>query len=507
MPAAVIVAAVLLALPAAAGAQSAVADRIDPAHSGAADVPGLVPPLRARWARDLEPPDVYDPRISYPLVAGGRIFVVVIPSATGVPVLHALAATGGTTLWSRTLTGARAGAPAYDGGRVFVATDRDVRAFDAATGAPAWVREEVAAAGDAPVAADGVVYTHDNWRALALHAADGSTRWGRDLFAATHVTLGPQHAFYQGGQHTYALRRSDGGVAWEYFPGAGSHAGTSLAAPALHQGRLWFTDSVDAALLDAATGAVAGSRDTTRPPAFWGSTAFVMWGTNPVDPPARVLQARDAATDALRWEFAGERGMVGGPTVATGVVYAIGGGGSFYGLDAADGRIRWCTTLPRGGSQRSHIAAGEGLLVVVAGSAIVAFEPGGAGGCDYNRVSRPGWYGSAATAAAVPAAGGERLATARSAAPAVERVTLRRLRGGVRAHVRGTRLHGRRLVVYAGRPARRAGAARLRRTAPGRFDARVRSARGGRLRACVRLGGDRCGRRTLPVRSGVLWPR
>ena len=494
----------LLGLPAGAGAQSAVADRIDPAHSGGIDLAGLVPPLRQRWAVDLEPPDVYDPRISYPLVAGGRIFVVVVPSATAVPVLHALSAASGATLWSRTLAGTSAGAPAYDGGtgvRGHQPRRARVRRGDRGAGlGPRRRWPPPATRRSRPTASSTRTTAGERWRCAPR---TDRRSWGRDLFAATHVTLGAQHAFYQGGQHTYALRRSDGGVAWEFFPGAGTHTGASLAAPALHQGRLWFTDSVDATLLDAATGALAGSRDSTRPPAFWGGTAFVMWGSNPVDPPARVLQARDAATDVLRWEFAGERGMLGGPTVVTGVVYAIGANRSLYGLDAADGRIRWCTTLPRSGTQRSHIAAGEGVVVVVAGSAIVAFEPGGAAGCDYNRVSRPGWYGPPAA----PVVTGAQRVTLRTAAPSVERVTLRRVGGGVRARVRGNRLNGRRLVVYAGRPARRAGAARLRRVAPRRFAARVRTARPGRLRACVRLAGDRCGRRTLPVRSRELWPR
>jgi hypothetical protein len=266
----------LLVAPAAGAAgPSAVALRIDPAHTGSVDDLVLVPPLRPRWVRELDARDTYQPRISQPLIAGGRVFVVVVPSTTGVPVLHALSAATGATLWSRTLTGAGAGQPAYDAGRVFVTTYDDVRAFDAVTGDPLWTRSDVGPGGGAPVAAGGVVYTSSSWHAVALQASDGSTLWTRELFSAVYVTLGDQHVYYHGSKHTYALRRSDGAVVWEYWPGYDSFAGISMAPLVLHDGRLWFTDTVDATLLNAVAGTPAGTRDSTRMPAFWNGLAFV----------------------------------------------------------------------------------------------------------------------------------------------------------------------------------------------------------------------------------------
>jgi outer membrane protein assembly factor BamB len=495
-----------------AAGPSAVAARIDPAHTGSVDDPAVVPPLRPRWVRELDAPDTYQPRISRPLIADGRVFVVVAPSSTGVPVLHALSAATGESLWSRTLTGPLVPQPAYDAGRVIVATYDDVRAFDAATGEPLWTRTDVDGQGTSAVAAGGVVYTNSSWNAVALRGSDGSTVWTRELFSVDYVTLGEQHVYYHGSRRTYALRRSDGALAWEYFPGYGSFLGGSLAPLVLHGGRLWFTDGVDSTLMNAAAGTPAGTRDSSRMPAFWDGLAFVSWGHNPVDPQVTVLQARDEATDALRWEFAAERGILTEPTAVTGTVYVLGYYGALYGLAAADGRLRWCTSLPYSAERRGEVVAGEGLLLVVAGPALVAFEPGGPACCDYNRVSRPGWYdplpGAAAEAAAPPLEPGPAATAPARAATAVLGIRLvRSARGVVTARVRGVRLGGRQVVVYTGRRPRRAASGRLRRVASGRYVARLTVRRRGRVRACVRLGTGRCGRRMLASSSPELWPR
>ena len=502
----------LLAAPAAgASGPSAVALRVDPAHTGSVDDPAVVPPLRPRWTRELDARDTYQPRISQPLIAGGRVFVVVVPSATNVPVLLALSAETGETLWSRTLPGPVMTQPAYDSGRVIVTTYDDVRAFAAASGDLAWIRADVSPGGGAPVARGGVVYTSSSWNAVALRVSDGSTLWTRELFSASYVTLGDEHVYYHGSRHTYALRPSDGGLAWEYWPGYDTFAGSSGSPLVLHGGRLWFTDSVDSTLLDAAAGTPAGTRDMSRMPAFWNGLAFVSWGHNPVDPHVTVLQARDEATDALRWEFAAERGILTPPTAVTGTVYVMGYYGALYGLAAADGRLRWCASLPYSAETSGAIAAGEGLLLVVAGPALVAFEPGGPSGCDYNRVSRPGWYEPLPGATVeASAAAPQRQAVELQAAPAAAVFGVRLLRGArgvMTARVRGVRLGGRRLVAYVGRRPRRAGGARLRRVASRAYTARIAVRGRPRVRVCVRLGSGRCGRRALPRSSPELWPR
>ena len=199
----------------------------------------------------------------------------------------------------------------------------------------------------------------------------------------------------------------------------------------------------------------------------------------------------------------------------TGTVYVMGYHGALYGLAAADGRLRWCTSLPYSAETLGEVVAGEGLLLVVAGPAIVAFEPGGPAGCDYNRVSRPGWYEplpGAVVGASTPAPPPEpadpgATAPVRPAAAVFGVLLVRSARDVVTARVRGVRLGGRRLVAYTGRRPRRTGGARLHRVASGRYAARIAVRRRGRVRVCVRLASGRCGRRTLAPSSPELWPR
>jgi hypothetical protein len=104
-----------------------------------------------------------------------------------------------------------------------------------------------------------------------------------------------------------------------------------------------------------------------------------------------VLQAVDAATGAVRWEFGAERGIYTTPTVAGGTVCVADMRRGRYGARASDGRVQWCTTMPDFPDRKTHVVAGEGLLLVVAGNSLTVYEPGGEAGCDYKRVARWGW--------------------------------------------------------------------------------------------------------------------
>ena len=362
----------LAAMPAAAGAQTAaVAHRMDAAHSGSTDA-GPAPPLRQRWTRALEPEENPYPELSYPLVVDGRVFIVAART------LHALSAQTGATLWSRPVS---VGTPAYDGGHVIVTTGSGVQAFDAATGAPRWSRDLETR--DCPaVATGGVVYTISGWTAHALRVSDGSTLWSRALTEGCEATVGGDLVSYSG-SGTTALRRADGTVAWT--------SATGGRTAALHGGRLWTGDGSSATALDATTGASAGGAQSWRMPAFGGGHAFVSVGQSHSDPQARMLQAVDPATGAVRWEFAAERGIATTPTVAGGTVYVADMRRGLYGLRASDGARSWCTTMPEFPDRSTHVVAGEGLLVVTAGHSVTVFEPGGAPGCDYRRVARPHW--------------------------------------------------------------------------------------------------------------------
>src|SRR2546423_2360368 len=108
----VLLGTLVMAAPAAQAAPS-VAMQIDAAHSGVQPDGHPRPPLRKRWAVDLGQPT------SYPLIAGGKGFVVVRnPSAYGTRIV-ALDAASGATAWERSLGGTYYWSDAaYDAGKV-----------------------------------------------------------------------------------------------------------------------------------------------------------------------------------------------------------------------------------------------------------------------------------------------------------------------------------------------------------------------------------------------------
>jgi outer membrane protein assembly factor BamB len=89
----------LLAASGTAAASQSLTYQLDAAHTGATTEPGLDPPFARRWAVDLGQPT------SYPVIAGGRVFVVVRNASTCGTQLFALDARDGRTLWQKGLGG------------------------------------------------------------------------------------------------------------------------------------------------------------------------------------------------------------------------------------------------------------------------------------------------------------------------------------------------------------------------------------------------------------------
>src|SRR4051794_34071461 len=106
-----------LAVAAATQAADSVTYQADPAHSGFVDEP-VAPPLGVRWSHR------FGERVSYPIVAGGRVFVTTAASGGSYgTTLHALDAATGAERWSAPLPGTYYwSALAYDAGRVFAVT-------------------------------------------------------------------------------------------------------------------------------------------------------------------------------------------------------------------------------------------------------------------------------------------------------------------------------------------------------------------------------------------------
>ena len=134
---------------------AATAYRQNPAHDGRAFGDGPQPPLTAAWTRDL------DGNLSYPLIAGGRVFTL-----TDRGVLRVLDLRNGALLWSHA-TGTQPVTASYDDGRVFTTDEYGLTiALDAASGLVLWSRSMALQ----PVAAGGRLYTGGS-SSLAVHDA------------------------------------------------------------------------------------------------------------------------------------------------------------------------------------------------------------------------------------------------------------------------------------------------------------------------------------------------
>ena len=165
---------------------TAVAYQIDAAHSGA-QFDSVTPPLTQRWSRDL------GGQISYPLIAGGRIFVTVSNPSTNGSTLYALDEVNGASIWGPVdLGGSRPWSnAAYDAGRVFAVNfDGLLRAFDAASGALLWSKQLPGQHhfDSPPTASGGVVYVVGAGFGVTLYAVDeqdGAVNWSALLFSGS----------------------------------------------------------------------------------------------------------------------------------------------------------------------------------------------------------------------------------------------------------------------------------------------------------------------------------
>ena len=130
-------------------------------HDGFDPASPLVPPLDLKWSRDFSASGV--DTISYPLIAGGMVFVTTATMNNYGNTLLALDENTGATIWSADLPGTYFFAnAAYDSGKVFVVNfDGLMKAFDAANGTLLW---SVSLPGQyaftsPPTATNGVVFT------------------------------------------------------------------------------------------------------------------------------------------------------------------------------------------------------------------------------------------------------------------------------------------------------------------------------------------------------------
>jgi outer membrane protein assembly factor BamB len=359
----------------------AVAYQENPAHSGAAQLPGLVPPLTLRWSINL------GNSISYPLIAEGRVFVTVKNSSGPGTLLYALDETSGQTAWGPVALGGTYwwSNAAYDNGRVFVVNDSGVlRAFDARTGVLLWSLPLPGQSmfSSPPTALQGSVFVSgagSGGTLYAVNSTSGQLLWTQPVVNGDHSApaLSDDGVYVSYTCPNVAkFDRSSGALLWGYSSGCSGGGGRT---PVYAQQQLYVRDAISnpaGYTFDSQSGTLLGRYSAGPAPAVAGGVLYALT--------AGVLQATSVQTNALAWTFSGDGALSSAPLVINQQVYVGSQQGHLYALDVSTGQPVWTTqvgaAIPAPDEQNvsqplTGLNAGDGLLVVPAGNVLAAYGP------------------------------------------------------------------------------------------------------------------------------------
>ncbi|MFG3529108.1 PQQ-binding-like beta-propeller repeat protein [Streptomyces sp. NPDC047917] len=355
--------------------------QINARHDGSlVDTAVGAPPLSQKWSRDL------GGNVSYPVVAGGRVFATAAsPDGYGT-VLHAIDAATGEDAWAPVDLGGTYwwSALAYGGGRLYAQSDDGVlTAFNPATGAKIWTTTLTPQYSftSPPTFAGGVVYTGgagSGGTLYAVDAADGSVLWTQPVEngdnSSPAVTADGVYVSYACEQ-TYAFDPKSGDPIWRHRTDCSGGGGRT---PVLADGGVWIRDAgMPSTVLGTTDGQVRGSYEASGrspAPAFDGRQGYF------VD--EGVLQERHSRTLDTRWKFEGDGRISTAPIVVNGYVYVGSATGRLWALNGATGQSVWSTDVgaPINEPDEQNVSqpltglgAGGGLVVVPATHLLVAY--------------------------------------------------------------------------------------------------------------------------------------
>jgi outer membrane protein assembly factor BamB len=114
-----------------------------------------------------------------------------------------------------------------------------------------------------------------------------------------------------------------------------------------------------------------GTYNADTPPAFTSDTGyFLQSGT---------LRGLTISNSTINWSFAGDGYLGGGPIAINQYVFIASNSGNLYALSGSTGQQVWQVALPAppalqtGDMPMSGLSAGDGLLVVPAGTRLVVY--------------------------------------------------------------------------------------------------------------------------------------
>lgn len=353
-----------------AGGES-VAYQVDPAHDGSLGVT-YAPRLTRRWA------DTFSGTVTYPLVVGGRAYVIAPATSGSGGAVFALTLATGARLWEHPVGGRGVGL-AYDGGRVFVVDGGGLlTALDAASGNVDWSGQLPGqyAFSAPPTATGGIVYVGGAGEGGTLYAvkeATGALIWSRSVqngdTSSPAVDARNVYVTYPG--QYYAFSRATGAPVW--YDDEGIEGGGGWTA-VVADGHVYARDSITSPkILSAATGAVQAPFGSTTVPAVGGGVAYQLDG-------ATLQAVPDAGLGSIGWSFAGDGRLDTAPLLTGSTVWVGSSSGELYAVDAATGHLLSSTTVGTAISAPDEysgpltgMAAGDDSLLVDAGSTLVAF--------------------------------------------------------------------------------------------------------------------------------------
>ena len=371
----------------APASSQAVAFHIDAAHTGLTGILAPVFPASAAWTKSFIGP------VSYPLIAGGKVFVIEFGTFanSNATHLHALDRSTGATAWGSVLLPGltSGGGHAFDNGKLFVTTFEGlVLSFDAATGQPGWSTKLPDTLGfvAAPTANGGIVYVSSGGRVFALDESNGAIVWSAPVngggFGTPSVAGGRVIVAYP--CQYYALSTLSGAELWHYGGGCSGGGGSTVSV----SGEIAYVRDIDngstfGPLIDiraSATG-VSGGRYASpglfsqEPiPSVTADAVFLLEGG--------TLRRHDRALTQTTWSFAGDGTLTSAPLILDTAIVVAATSGQLYAVDAATGRQIWSARLPSGIDSGNDagtltlvdLAAGEGYLVVPARTTLTAFH-------------------------------------------------------------------------------------------------------------------------------------
>ena len=354
--------------------------QVNASHDGHVEGGTEAPPLTTLWTKDFAGP----PSLSYPLLTGGRVYVVTQEGSSAE--LHAFDAATGADAWGPVDIGFTGIGLAAGDGQVFTLSyDGLLSAFDQADGHSTWIARLPGQFSftSAPTYHDGAVYATGAGSGGTLYAVDsasGNMRWSvpvqnGDQSSPAVTDTGVYTSFAC--ELTTDSSPVDGHPIWTKYNGCEGGGGRT---PVLGAGSLWVRDSagMSPAEYDPDTGALEGTFASGPPPAFDGTTRFVL--------DDGTLKAADSSTNSQLWSAAGDGGLVTAPFVDNGFVYEGSSTGALFVYDEHTGQQVFTTNagapfLPsdEGYGVLQGIAAGNGRVAVSASNRLVVYGSGNLG--------------------------------------------------------------------------------------------------------------------------------